>query len=1409
MNYSDYLDVVNFPSEINPDSIKQMEANEPEWWLQTYPHETFIQLLKGTAAMLARQGYDAKKSLWIHGAYGTGKSRLVATLKKLLECSVEDFNRYFDNYPVEFKSEPDLRTKLLAQRSSGKIITAFRYTTGEINDFSDFIMAIYEEVTKELTKAKLQYAGENTLKGGIIDWLEKDDANKDFFSKKIKKAEYRSFSSLAGLTADDVLAKLKNPNANTQNLIKEILVVAKNERIDAFSKKVEDVKAWLEDVIDRNNLKAIVFFWDEFSEFFKKNKNYLDTFQTFNELSNNKPFNMVIVTHTAIFGENDADGRKVRDRFNEIQIELPDNIAFNLIGHVIQVKESQKSIWTSKIETIQDGIRNASKAVAKYVWKDKENDGVKKLNLILPIHPLAALLLKYISERFASNQRSMFNFIKNNDTDGLKAFQWFINTHSPDAGDNLNQDDSLLTIDYLWNFFYEKGTDEHTSAAGRGNLDTQVRNILDCYAQNEGSSRINQMQKRVLKTILMMQAMSIKTNYAIPLLLPTEDNIDLAYNGLSWQVGMAKSVARSLLTEKILFKKKIGNGKEIFAASVASTDTTKIEEIKGRLRTTNDTAVLIEEGDDPDKISSTAVTLSKAQNLRFKLFPLTWKNFTADVNKIAQNTVPGDNIKPFQIPLVLLFAKTPEERTKLKASLQEKLADANNENIVFIDLTASNLSDDQFEQYLEYKAQEEYYRPIDRHLADSHARNAKNILKSWKSDIVNAAKTVYHFDKAAGINCQSNKEVQEALDDVVLKRYPKSFENIKFTDQTWINSQAKNSVKLGAEEKYGSIIPKSLPEFIQNNRASLDAVKAELDSYIQAKLRGDGRVAIADVWDVLQEKGFMPCNAYAYLTGWLLRDYADVKYRTSDGEPDNSKRMSIDSLAEIVSECVKHKDTPINRYKDKYIEILNPEQKAYVDLARFIWNDISDDQSVELITGDIRRRLTKLEYPLWAIKEEKDCQGAENFLDVLASLANVRNDDQRSETESSIVNTLGKMAIQNQNLGSILKSLLTPDNAKEAMEKFLSHFEDGALLQLAQTINAPNVMYDVKNAYRENGLWLWDQETGKGVISALTNKYKFVALSNQLLPNSAVSYVEALNNWDEKIKAIRIPFWTISQKRPAIKNMLKFFYDRHSNELPDSRIPQMVSAMESSVQAFKEFEQQIIPLFKETYNFYLTELTDDDVRKLYSELPGDTFYKNAPETQQCIAEIARSIKEGKKFFQLQTLWKEKTGTDSPRAWSEKYQTPILAMVPSEELAQARQAFNAVNNPRNQEPNSVQDAINYLQGNHEYMNDLNNQEKIDEAFMTKLVRKYGSLLNDPNEVRNALLHNSRDCYSWLDSADVRDDINDMGAAKYSEKGISKVQEKVDQMTDQQVKKLLMWLVNNSPETGIMILTDYEG
>jgi hypothetical protein len=68
--YREYFDIDEeyFP-QINDFSIA---AASSDFWTRTYPHQTFIDMLTSMERVLARL---EKRSLWIEGAYGTGKSQ--------------------------------------------------------------------------------------------------------------------------------------------------------------------------------------------------------------------------------------------------------------------------------------------------------------------------------------------------------------------------------------------------------------------------------------------------------------------------------------------------------------------------------------------------------------------------------------------------------------------------------------------------------------------------------------------------------------------------------------------------------------------------------------------------------------------------------------------------------------------------------------------------------------------------------------------------------------------------------------------------------------------------------------------------------------------------------------------------------------------------------------------------------------------------------------------------------------------------------------------------------------------------------------------------------------------------------------------------------------------------------------
>ena len=162
--YSDYFDIDDhyFPA-IDDSAIK----SDPGCWTKTYPHETFIEMLEKMEKILTGA---PKVSLWIEGAFGTGKSQCAYSLKKILEVPEEDVRKYWNKHD-DLRKKPDLLEKLIGHKKRG-ILSVYRYGSGSINSSRDLFFAIQESV-KNALKEKGLYTGENSLKEAVIDWIDK------------------------------------------------------------------------------------------------------------------------------------------------------------------------------------------------------------------------------------------------------------------------------------------------------------------------------------------------------------------------------------------------------------------------------------------------------------------------------------------------------------------------------------------------------------------------------------------------------------------------------------------------------------------------------------------------------------------------------------------------------------------------------------------------------------------------------------------------------------------------------------------------------------------------------------------------------------------------------------------------------------------------------------------------------------------------------------------------------------------------------------------------------------------------------------------------------------------------------------------------------------------------------------
>ena len=140
MNYRDYFDI---DPDYFPQVDKEIIETQPDLWKKFYPHPSFVSLLKATVSVLKRK---QKLSLWVDGAYGTGKSHAVLTLKKLLEASEEDTKAYFNKYGLDNY----LCAELTAQKNSGNILVCHRYGSSDISNDTDLIVAIQEGIEKAI-----------------------------------------------------------------------------------------------------------------------------------------------------------------------------------------------------------------------------------------------------------------------------------------------------------------------------------------------------------------------------------------------------------------------------------------------------------------------------------------------------------------------------------------------------------------------------------------------------------------------------------------------------------------------------------------------------------------------------------------------------------------------------------------------------------------------------------------------------------------------------------------------------------------------------------------------------------------------------------------------------------------------------------------------------------------------------------------------------------------------------------------------------------------------------------------------------------------------------------------------------------------------------------------------------------
>lgn len=1400
--YRDYFNIdPKYYAAVTADLIEQGKVS----WKSFFPHETFVKLLETTYRVLSG---TATRSIWVEGAYGTGKSHAALTVKSLIDAADEEVEDYFR----EYKLSRDLCNKYISVKNSGKIITIHRIGSSGINTDLDLILAVQQSIMAALKKYGIENQGEASMRDAFLEWVEKR-ANYNYFNDLISEEKYAW--DFNGMRVDEVIECLKSgTNEQIERMMRKVMMVLKEFGQYGLLKDTNDMANWIKSIIEENNITAILFVWDEFSEYFLTHPIGLTGFQNFIHISESHPFYFMIVAHESrnLFADADT-AKKILDRFERpVKIDLPENMAFHLMKQAMKETSDEllKEQWVGyyndlneQLIDVRNVIRTTEKKQSRLGEKAQISD--KELQDIVPIHPYAALILKHIATLFNSNQRSMFDFIISNDMTEAKGFKWFINKYGP--MDELN----LLTIDLLWEFFYGKE---------QKGLNDDVRGVLDSYRTLRADKLLPEEQ-RVMKTVLLLQAIALRAT-GNELLIPNDQNIDLAFAGTNWSKGKAVAIANGLIEKKILLKKLVGGGKyEYCAANLGSSE--DIQKYREEAIKETNTQNLIDNGKLMD-----AVSLPPVIQNRFVMKSTSYDNLLSIIGEQKKGRHPE------RFYVVVTFSINEREADQIHQAIMKNVNMPDND-LYFIE-TLTPMGRDLYDQYIDNIAFSKYNRNKDRDQATYYNGQAETILKEWKDRISNGAFKLYDNDNKSGQRMANLAELQDTLQSINHRKYYYGLEQYELNDTMYMVYNLREGAECGIKEELSRAFDnkknknKSFEKALEGawkterywekqEKQSLTIVhikKKVIEIVEQGFYSESGRVSVVSILEELEKEpfGFMPSALTSLVMGFVLKEYAKPDFFWSNGS--TSEVMSVSKMGIMIANAINFCNNPDRKYREEYIVTMSQEMRNFLIQTATIFKIPSDQStSLENTRDQMRIKMRELVFPIWSVKciltnekLESSIDIIEKIIDDYLGIANTANGNK--STESSLAEEIGRIFMENSKAVPDMEKLMTNVHCRRGMLAYIGAYQEGILPGLAAEIgDGGNYLEEIKKKFNANDAnWVWNPSTADSKISDVILEYQIILESNKSLPRCR-SIRETVSAWNAKTNQIKLPCEVAAKLTGDLGAFLKqLCIMKQSNELLEQNKQKFYELLLNQRESFDAFYKDQVFYFKQDASAFLNDLDEEEIDQLYQGFSSGQFTKSKSEYYKFVQNEVNRFAQSQWKKKLKDLWNEKTKTKDPYDWSEKYGTPILCMFDDSERSVAKDMFRIIASSNPSEADAKK-AINYL--NHvDYYERLDNAKERDNCFLRYIVGDYSVLLQDLADIREELTNKIYDrTYDWMDNRAVQNCLRSLADKQYKLNGCDRAMEIINAMDTEALRGYLRTRITDDVDFGMQILKGVQG
>jgi hypothetical protein len=1382
-----YKDYFGIKAGYSPIMTREGINKSPETWLNFYPHKSFVEILRELFKSLG----GGKKSLWITGAYGTGKSHASLVLQKLFCDDEGRVQKWLGDRKALI---PGPVAKELLEWRAKRVMVVYDVNADGVDPKNQFLMRMQRAIAKALEAGGHRIP----LKGKLDEVIERvGQEERQFFEKRDEMQERLSHLNAGIKTAGELEKRLRGPKPDA-GLISDVMQVMGARDIYP-TLGAEEFLAWVEEALRANGHSKLIYIWDEFSSFVDRNRNELKTMEQLAEAFEQGWFYFVPVTHTEItsyLAAASESAKKANDRFAFKRLDLPNETALKLAADAFGENQEKADEWRRERDELWHSVRGVVES--HMATKNAQIEAADFKN-ILPIHPMAAFLLKHLSVAVGSNSRSIFEYLNGTE------FRDFMDKGGPDVRGR-----QLLTVDHLWGYFIER---DDLGA------DAVVLETRADYSRREEDLQPD--ERRVFKAMLLFALIEAKQGEGHPLLCAGVENIQRSFEG----DGAIQGVDAVLgdLEQKHCFT--IANGRcERFR------DRSNAEDVEKRA------AQLDAKFDD--------LVLSDAQGELVRQLRSCNHGGRFDVRATGVNGLTPSSVakrdlfgeKGNRVLLHFILARDENEQLLIPDKARDMSRHFRDHRMLFVALPEASFCRDNAKAWEELKENE-----ARRMLAKSSGdRNAERLFESrvsgakeaWLSKVMGSAKLIIYLTNENGEPFSEEvtwgKLKQDWLNSYAKRTFEAytdslcGFNVVAFGQATHLKSWALagmdfDGAKQGAMKNVVATWQKagvagSEGWFDENPNHPLtllrDFCKKRQDNTVGAGHECSMRKLYID----LQRPPFgLLCVPHsAFVLGFVLKTWLTGQRQMQWTDGTISRPLDKDSLAEIIEAAVKD-DGANNIRNEKRICRLSKEEKAFIEKSGVIFGhppllDGTVEAALSAIASRLETRSQRV--PLWVLPdyiEARDEPSADAMRKVIEALCAANSISSKGNTDErgNRVKEIGETLLATPGLAEAMVKYIDPMVFDEAFR----HYVDAArpdLKEAAERLGDSAYAYRnaIKRLLSSASGWLWK----RGDIEAAMEE-----VHRQILCAQHVNWLAGTTGHMEMEDALnrlhgaafienRVPAVYWEKKHPALSRFFALLQRKPLQGEDAIAIEGILDQQRDTIRDvfFDVGQARQMEAMREIFG-ELWPVSGADARELYGDFPQDSA---SLDEQSFKARGRAKIEEhGQKLVsaQVAALWNERTGSTSPAEWGRVNGLPAECLLT---LDDPKGIIDTIASPRDASADRLAAVLGQLSKEGAFLDVATARGVFLKRALRGRFSRSGLGAEQMSDWLRRELGDSPN--GWLIDQRLDGAVERFIQNAYHAQMKGKALEKASALSDAETRALLLRLIDQMPDVGISVL-----